>query len=131
MHQELQEQKNPLEMVKFMWAAKFGLPPNDERLLRLTAREALEQVNGVRAIEKLAEEASKENPEHPDFQRDLEEGQQRDTVTFDGDIGQSRAKVGTGSKSIADTPHLTGDPEWDALELAETEVGREDLRIVR
>jgi hypothetical protein len=29
--------------------------------------------------------------------------------------------------AIADTPHLTGDPEWDAVELAETDPTREPL----
>ena len=28
------------------------------------------------------------------------------------------------ARRLADTPHLTGDPEWDAVELAETNPDR-------
>jgi hypothetical protein len=32
------------------------------------------------------------------------------------------------ARRLADTPHLTGDPEWDAAELAETDPTRSLLR---
>jgi len=41
-----------------------------------------------------------------------------------------RARTDTEAASIADTPHLTGDPEWDAIELAETDPMKEPLRVV-
>jgi hypothetical protein len=33
------------------------------------------------------------------------------------------------ARAIADTPHLTGDPEFDAIELAETDPSRPPLRF--
>lgn len=43
--------------------------------------------------------------------------------------GPVQAKVVTGAKAdaVADKPLLTGDPEWDEIELAETDPFREPL----
>jgi len=40
---------------------------------------------------------------------------------------KSNVRVVTGpeAEAIADKPHLTGDPEWDAVELEETNSNRE------
>ena len=43
-------------LVTLTWAEKFGAPPNDERLLQVTAKEALEQIHGMYALEELARE---------------------------------------------------------------------------
>lgn len=32
---------------------------------------------------------------------------------------------------IADQPHLTGDPEWDAIEMEETDPTKPPLQVVR
>lgn len=32
---------------------------------------------------------------------------------------------------LADTPHLTGDPEWDAIEMAEVDPAGERLKVQR
>jgi hypothetical protein len=93
-------------LIKLMWAEKFQLPPNDERLLSLTLREAAEQVFGMQALERITAERSKvRDPDDPEF--------------IDRNDDEARL--------IADTPHLTGDPEWDALELAETDPLRPTL----
>ena len=42
-----------------------------------------------------------------------------------GDKVESREVVGDEAEAVADKPHLTGDPEWDAVELAETDAMRE------
>jgi len=95
-------------MVKLMWAAKFNLPPNDERLLSLTLKEAAEQVFEQEAFKTYARE--KHRTANPEFQ----------------DWGEPEVETVTGdaAKKVADVPHLTGDPEWDAIELAETDPRR-------
>jgi len=40
-----------------------------------------------------------------------------------------RGRTDEAAVSIADTPHLTGDPEWDAIELAETNPTKEPLKV--
>lgn len=95
-------------MVKLMWAEKYSLPPNDERLLSLTLKEAAEQVFEQEAFKTYARERWRsQNPEFEDW-------------------GEPEVETHTGeaAKKIADTPHLTGDPEWDAIELAETDPRR-------
>jgi hypothetical protein len=142
MKERLRDRRNGLEAVKFLWAARFKLPPSDERLSRVTAREALEQVHGVAAIEQLAHEAQQARkpaapaahtkvPQLPPMSqpqprfiggKDLSDvlPQQAEMVT----------KRGPEAQAIADVPHLTGDPEWDALELAETDPSKPPLKIV-
>jgi hypothetical protein len=38
---------------------------------------------------------------------------------------ESKVVYGKEAESVADKPQLTGDPEWDAVELAETDPMRE------
>lgn len=38
-----------------------------------------------------------------------------------------RTRTGAEAEAIADKPRLTGDPEWDAVELEETDPNREPL----
>jgi len=83
-----------------MWAAKFKLPPNDERLLCLTAKEAIEDVLKVQAYENWIEEKHAE---------------ERGLKTKPPAVYSDEE-----ARKLADTPHLTGDPEWDEIELAET-----------
>jgi hypothetical protein len=82
--------------------------------LSLTAREAVEQLNGLTAIELLSAERMVREAEEPQTQI----------------LNDPRGRTDEVAVSIADTPHLTGDPEWDAIELAETDPMREPLRIV-
>ena len=91
-------------MVKLLWAEKFNLPPSDARLSSLTLKEAAEQVFSLQAFSDFMDaraEKEKEKPEEPFTTRTDEE-----------------------ARRLADTPHLTGDPEWDAVELAETNPDR-------
>lgn len=39
-------------------------------------------------------------------------------------------RTGAPAAEVADKPNLTGDPEWDAIELAETDPTREPVTIV-
>lgn len=41
-----------------------------------------------------------------------------------------RTRTGAEAAEIADQPHLTGDPEWDAVEIAETDPTAEPVKIV-
>lgn len=86
----------------------------------MTAKEALEQVRGVAAIESIRNDRTEA------AMRSRLPPEMRDRLP-------ARASVLTDAKSqqLADTPHLTGDPEWDAIELAETDPSKEPLRIVR
>jgi len=84
--------------------------------LRLTARDALEQVIGIDALRQhQAEEARKQTP-----------GAIRETGT-----PEVLTRTDDEAREIADTPHLTGDPEFDAVELAETDPSRPRLKAVR
>ena len=111
------------EAIRYLWAAKFNLPPNDERCLRATAREALEHINGMIAIEQIRADHSK--------RRDSAAEVERAQLEAMGLSPQARieTKTGADARAIADKPHLTGDPEWDALELAETDPTRPPLQI--
>jgi hypothetical protein len=74
--------------------------------LSLTVRDAVEQLNGLQAL---------------DMER-----QKADTKIAKQQSGQPFETVeGEEGASIADKPHLTGDPEWDAVELAETHPTKE------
>ena len=110
---QLKARKDPLELIRLMWAAKFNLPPNDARLLRVTPREAIEHLNGLAALEQLAaDRAGKRMPGRS--------GAMDTQTRFDEE-----------AQSFADSPHYTGDPEWDALEDQETDVTRSPLEIAR
>lgn len=141
---------NLAKTVSFAWAAKFGLPPNDERLLRVTAREALEQINGVYAFEQIARERAPQQPEEVEHEEDPfgiedEAAGQRfmggAVLAEDGESIRQPGKkkgqvtvVGPEAQAVADKPHLTKGtehywPEWDELELAETDPSRPPLKI--
>jgi hypothetical protein len=38
-----------------------------------------------------------------------------------GHLSKGETRTDDEARSIADRPHLTGDPEWDAIELAATD----------
>lgn len=92
-------------------------------------REALEQIHGVAAIEHvIAERTSKNRQQYPrqpsaddfdDLRAELNRASQPEMHT----------RTDEEARSIADKPNLTGDPEWDALELAETDPGKEPLQV--
>jgi len=44
-------------------------------------------------------------------------------------VTQATVVTGKAGAAVADVPHLTGDPEWDALELSETDPTKPLLRI--
>lgn len=80
----------------------FNLPDSDERFLRLTAREAMEQILLKRAISAHLQDLKKA-AEAPD----------------EGEDPQREVRTDEEGQQLADTPHLTGDPEFDAIELSE------------
>ena len=97
----------------------FNLPQNDPRLLQLSEREAFDQVLLFQAMNSLKRdhelEATKEAAENFKHKDEYLGG------------GPARRKVVTGEKAVelADKPKLTGDPEWDAIEVEETAEDRE------
>ena len=102
--------KDLTRLVKLLWVEKFNLPPNDVRLSQLTLREAAEQVFEQQAFGQFMDKRA----------------ERKRTPRFDFDEGVTEAEVRTDEEArvLADTPHLTGDPEWDAIELAETDPRR-------
>jgi hypothetical protein len=129
----LKNRTHPEQSIRLLWAAKFRLPPNDPRLLQVTIREALEQVHGVAAVEQLTTERATE-------QRAVVQQAQKVPRFLGGDSAamleashdapvQATTRTDSEARSVADTPHLTGDPEWDALELAETDPSKPPLKI--
>jgi hypothetical protein len=98
--------------------------------LRATVRDAIEHVHGVTAVELLARD-SRPRPQAP-----APPGQPRflggkNLLDADLEPVQATVRAGAEGSKVADTPHLTGDPEWDALELAETDPTKAPLKIVR
>lgn len=93
----------------------FSLPANDERFLRLTTSEALEQVLLIAAARSWRAKQK----------RRAGNGKYDDTIPFEPD-----AEITTGSdaEAVADTPLLTGDVENDRIELAETADDGKDWR---
>lgn len=96
-------------------------------------REALEQIHGVAAIEQVIAERTERaqpksrGPRPEDF--DALRGEleaHRDDLPSQPEM---QTRTGEEARSIADKPHLTGDPEWDALELAETDPSKEPLQV--
>ena len=73
-------------------------------------REALEWIAAANAVEELANEARKK--------------QEREQAKYK--LGDTEVTVRSDEEAqkLADTPHLTGDPEWDAIELAATDPSR-------
>jgi uncharacterized membrane protein len=88
-------------VIRALWSRTFKRPMNDEHVMRLTPFEALEHV--------LAQQALNER-ESESFERKMGSATHPKTeVKRDADAAR-----------LADSPHLTGDPEWDEVELAET-----------
>jgi hypothetical protein len=75
---------------------------NDPRLLSLTIKDAGEQILELIAFSEYRKSLSEK----------LEDQ--------DSDDGQFKVRTDEEARNIADTPMLTGDPEFDAMELAET-----------
>lgn len=121
----------------------------------MTAREALEHINGVYAFEDLIrdrarknarEEADEDEEDFPGFEGTpgagqtfmggaelLEDGQ---SVSRPAAKGKGRVTItGPRAQKVADVPHLTKKgsrdywPEWNELELAETDPAKEPLKI--
>lgn len=93
-------------------------------MLALTLREAAEQLFGLQAIREYFDERAKnrrddEDNAADDDMRGWEEKMRAPPITKVRDDEEARR--------LADTPHLTGDPEWDAIELAETDPSRPPL----
>lgn len=86
----------------------------------MTAREALEQVRGVAVVEAIRSDRT------ADALRSRLPPELRDRLPARASVRNDPA-----SQRLADTPRLTGDPEWDAIELAETDPSKEPLRIAR
>ena len=93
-------EREPNLLLRAAWVTLFRIPPNDDRLLRLSDREIAEHVTLVRAMEVLMAEKTKESdnkiptlPSEPVIVR------------------------GPEAEAIADVATLTGDPEFDAIEL--------------
>lgn len=107
----------------------------------MTAREALEQINGSHAFEELVKERTAERateaPRLPPKRQELmggawleEDGQTAVQPSRGGDQEQLTV-TGPEAEKVADVPHLTGGawPEWDELELTETDPTREKLQV--
>lgn len=109
--------EDPILLVKTLWSEAFNLPPNDERLLSLTAHEALEQVEAREALADIRAEARRRKKHAEDFFEDKPVVSEKKLIT------------GKEAEQIADKPHLTGDPEWDAIELAETDPNKAPLAL--
>lgn len=117
----------------------------------MTAREALEHINGVYAIEALIRERAQARSSAPEDGLDDLEEDDAGTTTFMGGArlasdGQSVVRsassgkkgqvtvVGPKAQAVADRPHLTKGtdhywPEWDELELEETDPSKPPLKI--
>lgn len=88
-----------------------------------TPREALEQIYGVGAFESFVRElrenvSQSQDAPHTD-NRSWDEKRMADPHKV--------VKRDEEAKKVADKPILTGDPEWDAMELAETADDKEPL----
>ena len=89
----------------------FQLPGNDARFLQLTTPEVLEQILLLTAArEWKAELGRKKRGPHYD-----------DRTPYDV---ESEISSGEEARQLADTPHLTGDPEFDEIELNELKSGK-------
>ncbi len=106
---ESQLRSDPLMALKMMWAQKFNLPPNDERLSRLSEREAMEQILSMTAIVKMM------TPQPTPTASTRLLGADRFASLVDEPV-----EVDAIESSWADEPQLTGDPEGDAWELENT-----------
>lgn len=92
-----------LDRLRILWATTFKIPPNDERLLQLRESEVVEQLAGQLAVDEeraaRLQEARRGDPDGP---------------------AQVEENTGEEAANLADKPYLTGDPEWDAMEIEAT-----------
>lgn len=89
-------------VIRALWSRTFKRPMNDEHVMRLTPFEALEHV--------LAQQVLAER-ESASFERKM---------SGTAASPKTEVKRDADAAKLADSPHLTGDPEWDEIELAET-----------
>ena len=141
MRASFEEKQNLGEMLRFVWARQFSLPPNDARLLQATAQEALEQINGLRALEAMARSATPVIADADDDASPKSQFMGGQILDDEGNVstpgpkrGRMTTVTGPAAEKIADKPHLTAGTkhywaEWDELELAETDPSKEPLRI--
>ncbi len=124
---QVEEPKTQAEMeqrLRLRLAKMFSLPPNDERFLRLTVREAAEVVTGMEQLEaeRLDEVDKVFGPR----------GRRRSPIVmgeeFSHPDGAQEVRTDEAARALADTPHLTGDAEWDAMELEATDPGLPPLK---
>jgi len=101
LQQKMETQAEMEQRVRWKWAATFRLPPNDPRLLSLTLREAIEQINAFEAL--LEPPGTTALPVQ---------------VRKDGLIEKYVSPDDPRPYANAQGPVLTGDPEWDAYERA-------------
>ncbi len=106
--------KDPIFFLKTMWSEKFNLPPNDERLLQLRPAEVIEQVLALEALALQRSDAAERAAFHAAYLAGM------DTSGY----VKKEVRTDEEARSIADKPHLTGDPEWDAIELEMTDPNR-------
>jgi len=108
-------------LLATVWSQTFQLPPNDERYLRLSVREAIEQILLRRTL--LAKQAQAQEKAMADLLAARRHAAPDPfSPEHEADV---RIADDAAAADIADTPRLTGDPEWDAIELAETDPDRE------
>lgn len=97
----------------------------------MTAREALEQVYGLVALENLQRGTRPTSTSNADQTQKFLAGDTADILDDRAVTVDATTRTGAEAQAIADKPHLTGDPEWDALELAETDPTKPALVIQR
>jgi hypothetical protein len=102
--------------VRMLWSRTFRVPPTDESCSQVTVREALEFIHASVALAEVTEDARKE----------LAKKRVRSK------LGDTEVEVRTDeeARKLADTPLLTGNPEWDAIELAATDPSRPPIEQV-
>ena len=117
---KIQLQNQPTLMLTAMWVREFKIPPTDPRFLQLSERELLEQVFLIRALESIQSDYVREatNAPTPDPTSDPFSPAYK---------VKEKVVLGKDAEKLSDQPRLTGDPEWDAVELAETDGLREPI----
>lgn len=91
--------------------------------MSLTVREAVEQVRGVQVAKDLFGDSS------PAESLQKLVPLLRALLKLPQEPARGYAEDDEDAKSVADDPHLTGDPEFDAVELAETDPTRKLRRV--
>lgn len=92
-------------------------------------REALEQVYALDALDRLRAKGRGQRAAAAPADLESIDGE-RLPAAVGGGRG-ARVNNSAEAKKFADTPHLTGDPEWDALELSETDPSKPPLKIAK